>query len=250
MFSRLLTALLALLLVGALSACALPAPAATPTAEPSATAAPSPTAPPTAPPTSTAAPTETPEPTEEPTEAPTEEPTEEPEETEADGDTGEVVLTDELYSNARFGLTWDQPGDEWVFAPFDEAAVSAMGSLVAPLVTLQSVDEDERAVSLSVLDMGGPAFAQAMAAELEANPDETVELIASQLGLPADDVELSEVAGQPAISAPIEDAAGTTSHLWIIIAPQGLVYAVAAGFEDHAEAGALLETLTLEEVVA
>lgn len=214
------------------------APTPTPLPEPAATSAPTatpvPTATPTTEPTATATEVPSPTPTPEPTATPTVTPV------------PDVSLTDEQYSNRILGVVWQRPNAQWEFVDTSDL-VGYFGTLT-PLVTLMQEAADVY-VTLLTIDLPGDQV-RALANLMTSDPEEGLAAIAGGMGDASDQAELTELGATTAIIVPVANEEGGVNFMWIVVRPQGVVYALAEGFATVEDAAATLEQLSFSAAPA
>lgn len=240
---RTLTLALSVLLIAtlALSGCgsqaqSSPTPVPEPTATTAPTATPQPTATPTTEPTatSTATPVPSPTPTPEPTATPTATPV------------PAVSLTDDEYRNNVLGVVWQRPDAQWEFVDTSDL-VGYFGTLT-PLVTLMQ-EPSELYVTLLTLDLSDDQL-RALADLMVSDPEEGLAAIASGMGDAGDLAELTELGANTAIVVPVATEEGGVNFMWIVVRPQGVVYALAEGFATIGDAAVTLEQLSFSAAPA
>jgi hypothetical protein len=152
-----------------------------------------------------------------------------------------VSLTEDTYRNADLGILWLRPDQDWEL--IDTSGATEMFGDLTPLVTLAR-EMPEQYVTLLTIDLPRSEV-QPLAELMQSDPEQGLAELAVGLGDAAEQAELTQIGSTNAVLVPLALEEGSTNFMWIVVQPQGVIYALAEGFEDVETAAATLAMLTL-----
>ncbi|MEA3335978.1 MAG: hypothetical protein U9R25_08735 [Chloroflexota bacterium] len=150
------------------------------------------------------------------------------------------------YENSDLGVTWQAHDPEWIF--IDATILEGVFSPLIPLVGYSPAAIDaEEYLTLFTIDMP-PMVSQATAMLFETDPDLAVKSLSAGLGLIGVEPSLVELSAKKAALVSVDGPEGELVFMWLVPQPTGILYILAEGFAEPADAQAALAGLALSDV--